>query len=81
MPKTMSVYEAKCNFSRLLEGVERDGDVVTITRYGQPIAHISPIAFRQERDLAPLPGFEGKIKINCDLFADDNWQDWEALNG
>ena len=34
---------------------------------------------RKARSLSPIPGLAGKIKINCDLFADGSG-DWEACN-
>ena len=49
--------------------VERNMLTITITRYGRPIARVVPIE-RKERSFAPIPGVAGKIKINCDLFAD-----------
>lgn len=83
MPKTLSVYEVKSNFSRLLDGVAHDGDTITITRYGQPIASITPVLHTPaRRELKGFPGLENSAEfVDCDdWFADDNWQDWEALN-
>lgn len=49
MPKTYSTYEAKARLSELLERV-RNGDIVTITHRGEPIAEVRPI----ERPKEPL---------------------------
>jgi prevent-host-death family protein len=42
MPKTYSTYEAKAKLSELLDGVEK-GDVVTITRRGEPVAEVRAV--------------------------------------
>lgn len=38
----VGAYEAKTNFSRLLERVER-GEKVTLTRHGRPVAMLVPV--------------------------------------
>ncbi len=69
MPMTMSVYDAKLKFSRVLSEVEEKRESVTILRYGHPIAQIVPLQAKA-RSLTPDPELAGKIKVNCDLFAD-----------
>lgn len=76
MPTVLNVNEAKANFSGMLAEVERNMLTITITRYGRPVARVVPIE-RKARSLSPIPGLAGKIKINCDLFADGS-EDWEA---
>ena len=76
MPTVLNVNEAKANFSGVLAEVERNMLTITITRYGRPVARVVPIE-RKARSLSPIPGLAGKIKINCDLFADGS-EDWEA---
>ena len=39
--KTVGVYDAKTNLSQLLEEVEQ-GEIVIITRHGQPVAELRP---------------------------------------
>lgn len=39
--KTVGVYEAKTHLARLLDEVEQ-GECITITRHGKPIARLSP---------------------------------------
>ena len=78
MPTVLNVNEAKANFSGVLAEVERNMLTITITRYGRPVARVVPIE-RKTRSLSPIPGLAGKIKINCDLFADGSG-DWEACN-
>ena len=76
MPTVLNVNEAKANFSGMLAEVERNMLTITITRYGRPVARVVPIE-RKARSRSPIPGLAGKIKINCDLFADGS-EDWEA---
>ena len=78
MSATLSVHEAKTNFSSVLAAVERDAVTLTIMRYGRPVARIVPIK-RNKRSLKPMSGVAGKIKVKCDLFADSS-EDWEACN-
>ena len=43
---TVSVHEAKTHLSRLLECV-RQGETIVITKSGQPVARLGPIAGKQ----------------------------------
>ena len=70
MPTMLKVHEAKANFSGILADVENNLTVVTILRYGRPIARIVPA--KSERNMAPLPGFAGKVKMRGDWFSDDS---------
>ena len=74
MPTMMSVHEAKANFSGVLSEVEDKLTIITIMRYGRPVAKIVPIA--PKRSVSPLPGFAGKVKMHGDWFG-DNSPDWE----
>lgn len=47
MEKVVSVYEAKTQLSRLLELVA-NGEVVTITNRGKPVATLNPITSTNE---------------------------------
>ena len=44
--KKVGVYEAKTQLPRLLDEVEQ-GETITITRHGRPIARVVPIHGRQ----------------------------------
>jgi prevent-host-death family protein len=44
---TVGAFEAKTNFSALLERVER-GEQITITRRGKPVARLVPIRPREK---------------------------------
>ncbi len=51
---TLGAYEAKSHFSQLLERVEQ-GEIVTITKHGRPVAKLVPIrreSTREERRAA-----------------------------
>ena len=68
MPTILNVHEAKAKFSGVLAEVENNLTVVTIMRYGRPIAKIVPIT--PKRNMGPLPGFAGKVKMHGDWFGD-----------
>ena len=70
MPTTMSVNEAKANFSGMLSEVESGVVSFTIMRYGRPIARVVPI--EQTRKIRPLAGYGTKIAVKGDLFSDDS---------
>ena len=52
MQTMLNVHEAKANFSGVLAEVENNLTVITIMRYGRPIAKIVPIA--PKRNMGPL---------------------------
>ena len=74
MPTMVSVHEAKANFSSILSEVEDKLTIITIMRYGRPVAKIVPIA--PKRNMSPLPGFAGTVRMHGDWFG-DNSSDWE----
>ena len=74
MPTMLNVHEAKANFSSVLAEVENKLTIITIMRYGRPIAKI--VRITQKRNMGPLPGFSGKVKMHGDWFGDDS-PEWE----
>ena len=74
MQSMLNVYEAKSNFSSVLAEVESKLSIFTIMRYGRPIAKIVPIV--PKRNMRPLPGFAGKVKMQGNWFADES-SEWE----
>ncbi len=70
MPSTISVHEAKANFSGMLAEVESRLATFTILKYGRPVARVVPV--EAARKIRPLPGYGTKIEIKGDLFADDS---------
>ena len=75
MTTMMNVHEAKANFSGLLSDVENNLAIITIMRYGHPIARIVPI--EHKRDMKPLPGFAGKVKMHGGDWFEDESDEWE----
>lgn len=75
MPTMLKVHEAKANFSGVLAEVENNLTVITILRYGRPVAKIVPVT--PERNMAPLPGFADKVRMHGDWFEDDS-SEWES---
>jgi len=55
---TIGAYEAKTQFSRLIEKVMR-GERITITRYGEPVAILSPVVSAPSH---PVPDLIEDIK-------------------
>ena len=74
MQTMLNVHEAKANLSSVLAEVENKLTTITIMRYGRPIAKIVPVT--QKRNMGPLPGFSGKVKMHGDWFGDDS-SEWE----
>lgn len=70
MTTTLSVNEAKANFSGMLSEVESGVVSFTIMRYGRPIARVVPID--QTRKIRPLAGYGAKIAVKGNLFSDDS---------
>lgn len=50
MSKTYSVYDAKARFSQLIREV-RDGDTVTVSYRGEPVAEIRPVSKSEPESL------------------------------
>ena len=48
--KEVGAYEAKTHLSELLDDVEQ-GEDITITRYGRPVARLLPAGESSQRDL------------------------------
>ncbi len=57
MPITYSTYEAKARFSEVLRQV-REGETVTVTYRGEPVAEIHPIRAEQDPFEARLDELE-----------------------
>ncbi len=77
MPAVMEDKVIGSDFQGFLSDIERNMAVVTIVRSGRPVARIVPL--RQKRCVEPIPGYSDKVKINCDLFADES-DLWENLS-
>ena len=74
MSSIVNVYEAKTQFSQLLNRVEA-GEEIVIARNGRPVARLSPLPTRRDRS----PGlFAGQITLarNFDTFSAADDADW-----
>lgn len=72
----VNIHEAKTNFSRLIEAVER-GEEVIIARRGEPVARLVPCAKSERRvQLGTLAG-RGHIDPSFyDDMTDEELADW-----
>ena len=66
----INVYEAKTNFSKLLDRVV-GGEEIVIGRAGKPLAKLVP--FRPERTPRVPGGFAGRIWMAEDFDAAPDW--------
>lgn len=53
--RTVGAYEAKTHLSQLLDEVEQ-GDTITITRHGVPVAELRPLSAASKRDIGDAIG-------------------------
>lgn len=69
---TVTIHEAKAKLSGLITQVEKSGRKIILSRYGKPVAQISPIRPRKRTRIDPKLS---KIRIKGDLTADtlDDW--------
>lgn len=71
--KTMSIHEAKAKLSGLVAEVEANGGRIVLSRYGKPVAEITPYRKRRRtqirKDLA-------KIRTSGDL-TQPTTEEWE----
>ncbi len=58
---TYNVYEAKTNYSKLLDRVE-SGEELVLARGGRPIANVTP--FRAKKNKIKFGTMAGMIKLN-----------------
>jgi prevent-host-death family protein len=65
MQTTMSVNEAKANFSGMLSEVESGLVSFTIMRYGRTVARVVPV--EQTRKIRPISGYGQKIAVKGDI--------------
>jgi prevent-host-death family protein len=75
MKTIVSIYEAKANLSRLIEQVQKEGQPVTISKHGKPVADLvprKPIKNRLEQD----PRLKGAAVYIGDPLAPLDEEDW-----
>lgn len=74
MSTVVNVYDAKTQFSQLLNRVE-GGEEIVIARNGRPVARLIPLSSRPSRS----PGlFRGQIVLGADFeeFSAQDESDW-----
>lgn len=65
MTKTINIHEAKTNLSKLIVRVS-NGEEIIISKAGNPVAKLVPIATKKKKR---VPGSaKGKIKISDDFY-------------
>ena len=70
MTTKIGAYQAKTNFSQIIERVSR-GERITITKHGVPVALISPIELKPSREVSEvikdLKNFRHYLRLEGDL--------------
>jgi prevent-host-death family protein len=51
MGKTFGVAEFKAHCLQIIDGVDRNGESVTITKRGRPVAELRPVAKQERRSI------------------------------
>lgn len=73
--RTIGVAEFKAHCLKLLDAVDTTGERLTITKRGEPIATVAPIA----RARRPLKGLlRDRLSIHGDIVNLDWTNEWEA---
>ena len=75
MQNTLGTFEAKTNFNKLIERVN-DGEEFLITRRGQPIAKIIPLA--KDNNVAITNAIARIKKLRGEMqLGKFNWEEWK----
>ncbi|MBI4470829.1 MAG: type II toxin-antitoxin system prevent-host-death family antitoxin [Acidobacteria bacterium] len=73
--QVVGVAEFKARCLELLEAVRKRGNELVITKRGEPIARVTPVAAGQ----SPLRGMlRGRLKIKGDIVHVDWTDEWES---
>jgi prevent-host-death family protein len=85
MGKIVGIAELKAHCTRLLREMARDGQSITVTNRGQPVAELKPVA-RKEKAKALFGALKGSVTFAADFdpaesALDSDWEEiWEANN-
>lgn len=85
MGKLVGIAELKANCTRLLREMERDGEPITVTKRGKPVAELTPVAQRS-RAKTLFGMLKGSVTFAPDFnpsesALDPDWEKiWEANN-
>lgn len=75
---TVGAFEAKTHFSRLLERVEH-GEEITITRRGEPIAKLVPVAGMHDPEAVMATFRRMQERAREQGVGSFDWDEWEPL--
>jgi prevent-host-death family protein len=85
MGKIVGIAELKANCTRLLREMERDGQSITVTNRGKPVAELTPVA-KPSRAKLLFGALKGSMTIAPDFDPgesafDPDWEElWDANN-
>lgn len=75
--KSINIYEAKTNFSSLINQIEKSQEKIIILKRGKPIAELIPI--NKSINRLKISDELKKIKIKYDLF-ESTETEWENVD-
>lgn len=85
MGKIVGIAELKANCTRLLREMEQDGQPITVTKRGKPVAELTPVVQRSRAKLL-FGALKGSVTLAPDFDPsespfDPDWEEvWEANN-
>jgi prevent-host-death family protein len=85
MGKMVGIAEFKANCTRLLREMERDGQPITVTKRGRPVAELTPVV-QPSRAKTLFGMLKGSVTFAPDFdpsesACDPDWEEqWEANN-
>lgn len=77
--KTIVVSKFKAKCIAILREAQRTGEAILITRHGQPLARVEPIAERSEERRLGVHRGRMRLKKDVDLVHTGSEEDWEML--
>ncbi len=77
METTIGAFEAKTHFSQLLERILK-GEIITITKHGQPIALLTPFIKKSERNSAIEAAERLQARAKAKKAGRFNWNEWKS---
>lgn len=73
----IGAFEAKTHFSQLLERILK-GEIITITKHGQPIAVLAPFNKKPSRSSACEAADRLRARAKNKKLGRFNWDEWKA---
>jgi prevent-host-death family protein len=75
--QVVSVTEFKAKCLALLDGIEKNGGTITITKRGRPLAKVGPVRPTKWKSLEGT--WAGKLEIDDDALMADRSDLWDAV--